>query len=69
MTSRHFAQIKPDGVKRAMPSAMVSEIFQDAVYRADNAALPSNIPRCTWVTDGIFGCNDNGVADFEFAMH
>ena len=43
VASRHFAQIKPDRVKRLMNTAMVSDIFQDTVHRADDAALTSDV--------------------------
>jgi hypothetical protein len=69
MTSRHFAQIKSDSVKRPMHSTMVSEIFQDTMYCANDTALSSDIPWRTRIAGVIFRCNDNGVTDFEFAMH
>jgi hypothetical protein len=64
---RDFAQVKSDGVERLIEPAVVSGILQDAVHRADNAPLASDIPGRARITSGIFRGDENGIADFEFA--
>jgi len=51
-----------------MKATMVSGILQETVDGADDTALASDVPWCAWVAGGIFRCNDDGVADFEFAV-
>jgi hypothetical protein len=50
-----------------MDAAVVSNVFQNAVDRANDAAFASDIFRCARIAGGIFEGDDDGVADFEFA--
>src|SRR5262245_25554220 len=68
VAGRDFAQIKLNRVERFMDAAVVSDIFQNAVDRADDALFASDIFRCAWIAGGILDCDDDGVADFEFAV-
>lgn len=67
--NRQLAQVEPHRVERLMDAAVVSNVFQDAVHHSDDAAFASDIPRRARIACGIFRCNDDGIADFKFAIH
>ena len=45
VASRQFAEVKPDRVNRFMDTAMVADIFENAVDQADDAAFATDIFR------------------------
>src|SRR3990172_4069172 len=51
-----------------MDAAVVSDVFQNAVDQADDAALASDVFRRARITGGILLGYDHRVADFEFAV-
>ena len=69
LASRQLAQVELHGVERLMDAAVVSNVFQDAVHHSDDAAFASDISRRPRVAPRILRCNDDGIADFKFAVH
>src|SRR6266850_3102197 len=49
-----------------MDAAVVSDVFQNTVDRADDAAFAADVARCARIAGGIFEGDHDGVADFKF---
>jgi len=66
---RRFARLESDGVEGLVNPAMVSGILQASMDGGDDSAFASYIHGRARVTAGVFGRNDDVIADSELAAH
>src|SRR5581483_1751546 len=64
VAGRYFAEIEANRVERVMGAAVIADVFENAVHRADDAAFAADVARRARVAGGIFDGDHHGVADF-----